>query len=143
MAGAVDELLKKREELSERRQALAQEVARIDKDVAAVEHVLRLLDPSVVPTSPRRRRSSSADDPFAGANLTARVLMTLRAAKEPISTAACASAIAQDKGLAEGDLAIGRMSSRISALLASLEGRGRVRRAGTVDGRKNLWEIAR
>ncbi|WP_046867463.1 hypothetical protein [Microvirga massiliensis] len=108
MAGVVDALLRRRGELSERCQALMLEIAQFDKDVAAVDHVLRLLDPSVVPATPRRRRLPSIDDTFAGENLTARVLMNLKAAQEAISTAACASAIAQDKGIAEGDPAIRR-----------------------------------
>jgi hypothetical protein len=35
-----------------------------------------------------------------------------------------------------------RFLTQVSAALIALTKRGRVRQAGTVDGRKHLWEIA-
>lgn len=142
MAGAVEELLKKRAELTEQRQTLEQQIKQIDSDVAAIDKVARLFAPSILPTVAPRKRALGGRSPFSGENLSAIVLKTIREAKEPISTAACSAAIAMDKGLGD-DPFVSTMSSRISATLSNLEKRGRVRQAGTVDGRKNLWEIAR
>uniref|UniRef100_UPI001E467685 hypothetical protein n=1 Tax=Microvirga roseola TaxID=2883126 RepID=UPI001E467685 len=146
MAGAVEELLKKRAELTEQRQTLEQQIKQIDSDVAAIDQVARLFDPSILPTTTPRKRAPTGINPFSGENLSAIVLKTIREAKEPISTAACSAAIAKDtkdKGLSEDDPFLKMMPSRISATLSNLEKRGRVRQTGTVDGRKNLWEIAR
>jgi hypothetical protein len=143
MAGAVEELLRKRGELTERRRTLEQEIKQVDNDVAAIDQVARLFNPSILPTTTARKRVPAGSNPFSGENLTAVVLKILREAREPISTAACSSAIAGGKGLAEDDPFLKTMPSRISAVLSDLEKRGRVRQAGTVHGRKNLWEIAR
>ncbi|MBZ6079028.1 hypothetical protein [Microvirga puerhi] len=143
MAGAVEELLKKRGELTERRRTLEQEIKQIDSDLAAIDQVARLFDPSILPTITSRKKLPAGSNPLTGENLSAIALKTIREAKESISTAACSSAIARDKGLAEDDPFFKAMPSRISATLSNLEKRGRVRQAGTVDGRKNLWEIAR
>jgi len=143
MAGAVEELLKKRAELTEQRQTLEQQIKQIDSDVAAIDQVARLFDPSILPTTTPRKRAPAGRNPFSGENLSAIVLKTIREAKEPISTAACSAAIVRDKRLPEDDPFLKMMPSRISATLSNLERRGRVRQTGTVDGRKNLWEIAR
>lgn len=50
MVGAVEELLKKRAELTERHQTLEQQIKQIDSDVAAIDQAARLFDPSI----PRR-----------------------------------------------------------------------------------------
>ncbi|MXQ14894.1 hypothetical protein, partial [Microvirga makkahensis] len=143
MAGAVEELLKKRAELTGQRQTLEQQIKQIDGDVAAIDQVARLFDSSILPTTTPRKRAPAGRSPFSGENLSAIVLKTIREAKEPISTAACSAAIARDKGLSGDDPFLRTMPSRISATLLNLEKRGRVRQTGTVDGRKNLWEIAR
>lgn len=143
MAGAVEELFKKRAGLTEQRQTLEQQIKQIDSDVAAIDQVARLFDPSILLTVAPRKRAPAGRSPFSGENLSAIALKTIREAKEPISTAACSAAIAMDKGLGEDDPFVATMSSRISATLSNLEKRGRVRQVGTVDGRKNLWEIAR
>jgi len=143
MAAAVEELLKKRAELTEQRQTLEQQIKQIDSDVAAIDKVARLFDPSILTTTTPRKRAPAGRSPFSGENLSAIVLKTIREAKEPISTAACSAAIAGDKGLSEDDPFLKTMPSRISATLSNLEKRGRVRQTGTVDGRRNLWEIAR
>ncbi|WP_414474074.1 hypothetical protein [Microvirga sp. M2] len=136
--------MKKRGEPSERRRILEQEIKQIGSHVAAIDQVAKLFDPSILPTTiSRKRLPASSGNAFTGENPSAIVLKTIRDAKEPISTAACSAAIARQKGLAEDDPFLKTMPSRISATLPNLEKRGRVRQAGTLDGRKDLWEIAR
>ncbi len=50
MAGAVEELMDKRAELIEQSQTLEQQIKRIDSDVAAIDLVAMLFDPSILPT---------------------------------------------------------------------------------------------
>jgi len=103
MAGAVEELLKKRAELTEQRQALEKEIKQIDSDVAAIDQVASLFDPSILPTVGPRKRAPAGRSPSSGESLSAIVLKMIREAKESISTAACSAAIARDKGLSEDD----------------------------------------
>ncbi len=66
MAGAVEELLKKRAELT--------------SDVAAIDQVTRLFDTSIPPTATPRERAPAGRSPFLGENLSAIVLKTIREA---------------------------------------------------------------
>ncbi len=112
MAGAVEELLKKRAELTEQRQTLGQQIKQIDSDVAAIDQVARLFHPSILLTTTPRKRVPGGRSPFSGENLSAIALKTIWEAKEPISAAACAAAIARDKGLSEDDPFLKTMPSR-------------------------------
>jgi hypothetical protein len=50
--------------------------------------------------------------------------------------------IAERHGVAANDLSLPLFVTHVSAALISLMKRNRVRQAGSVDGRKHLWEIA-
>jgi hypothetical protein len=103
MADAVEESMKKPAELTEQRQTLEQRIKQNDSDVAAIDQVARLFDPSILPTTTPRKRASACISPFSGENLNATALKTIRKAKGPISTAAFSAVIVMDKGLGEGD----------------------------------------
>lgn len=64
------------------------------------------------------------------------------ARREPLSSSDCTSRIAAKYGVAADNPALPRFVTHVSAGLNSLVKRKRVRQVGTVDGRKNLWEIA-
>lgn len=69
-------------------------------------------------------------------------LEALRDAARPLSTADCASAVAERHGLSADGPSMSLFVTHVSAALNVLSKRNRVRRVGTVDGRKHLWEIA-
>jgi hypothetical protein len=58
MKGAVEELLKKRAELTEQRQTLERQIKQIDSDVAAIDQVARLFNPSGIRSRGRIREPS-------------------------------------------------------------------------------------
>ena len=70
------------------------------------------------------------------------ILEVLREAGQPLSTAGCTCMIAERHGVAANDPSLPLFVTHVSAALNSLRKRSRVRQAGTVDGRKHLWEIA-
>jgi len=54
----------------------------------------------------------------------------------------CAARLATKLGLVDDDARVGDIANRLSAVLDQLSKADRVRHAGTVDGRRHLWEIA-
>jgi hypothetical protein len=141
------------EELKEKRTAIETEVleaeARIKvlrEDMAAIDRVIGIYDPSQAPAEvrPKRKRAVSATLPEALAkmNKTAAILEVLREAGRPLSTAECINIIADRHHLELDHGTHDKFTTHVSASLSSLVKRGRVRRAGTIEGNKRLWEIA-
>ena len=141
------------EELKGKRTAIEAEVleaeARIKvlrEDMAAIDRVIRIYDPSQAPVVPRPKRtravSAALPEALATMNKTAAILDVLREAGRPLSTAECINIIA-DRHQVELDPATqDKFTTHVSASLSSLVKRGRVRHAGTIEGNKRLWEIA-
>lgn len=145
MSGAVRELLTKREEMQERRRALLVEVAAVDADLAALDRVLRLLNPAYAPADPprkRRKTGTALNGLFADENVTTLVLEALRTAESPMTSRDCAEVLAARKQVSADDERFPDIVNRISSTLGNLASRSRVRRTA-VNGREVLWEVAR
>jgi len=144
-----EELKRKRTELIGDMEQLALRVEMIKKQVAAIDQVITIYDPAHKDSSAAKTNKTLArqEAPLPAAlgklNKSAAILEDLREAGEPLSSADCTSRIVAKHGVAADDPALPRFVTHISAGLSSLVKRERVRQVGTVDGRKNLWEIAR
>jgi hypothetical protein len=68
-------------------------------------------------------------------------LRTLRQAGRPITTGECALAFAREVGLEQDDRRMGKIGNRFSQVLDQLAKTNRVRRAGTTENHRHLWEI--
>ncbi|WP_230533213.1 hypothetical protein [Microvirga roseola] len=147
--GIAEELKRKRTELIGEMEQLALRIETIKKQVAAIDQVIAIYDPAHRDSSAARANQKLArqEAPLPAAlvklNKSAAILEVLREAGEPLSSADCTNRIVAKHGVAADDPALPRFVTHISAGLSSLVKRERVRQVGTVDGRKNLWEIAR
>jgi hypothetical protein len=147
--GIEEELKRKRTELLGDMEQLALRIETIKKQVAAIDQVIAIYDPAhKAPSAARTNRKLARQevplpDALVKLNKAAAILEILREAGEPLSSADCTSRIAARRGVAADDPALPRFVTHISAGLSSLAKRKRVRQVGTVDGHKNLWEIAR
>jgi hypothetical protein len=143
-----EELKRKRAELLGEADELAHRIETIRKQVSAIDQVIAIYDPAhtaplATTAAPKRSRQAAPLPIELGQlNKTAAILEVLREAGEPLSSADCTSRIAEKHGVAADDPALPLFVTHISAGLNSLMKRNRVRQAGTVDGRKHLWEIA-
>jgi len=143
-----EELKRKRAELIGEVEDLTARLQVINGQVAAIDQVITIYDPAYAsqgsaPTKPQRPKVSQQLPPeFARINKSEASLEALRDAGRPISTADCASAVAERYGLPGNGPAMSLFVTHVSAALNVLSKRNRVRRVGTVDGRKHLWEIA-
>ncbi|CAH1675224.1 hypothetical protein ARD30_21695 [Bosea thiooxidans] len=143
-----EELKRKRAELLGEVEELKARIQAIDGQVSAIDQVIAIYDPAHVPrgsaaTKPQRPRAAQQLPPeFARINKNEAILEVLREAEQPLSTADCTSRIAERNGADADDPSMPRFLTQVSAALIALTKRGRVRQAGTVDGRKHLWEIA-
>jgi hypothetical protein len=143
-----EELKRKRTDLLGEAEELAARIAAINAQVSAIDQVITIYDPAYAPersmaVKPRRAKDSKPLPPeLARINKSAAILEVLREADRPLSTADCTCAVAERHDVAANDPALSLFATHISAALNSLMKRNRVRQAGTVDGRKHLWEIA-
>lgn len=141
----VRELRRKQDDLRCDRQALADKMAEINDQIAAFDTVIQAYEPGHLPAKkkPRqsRKRGNFLDGLFAGDNLNARILNTLRLAQTPISSHECATRVALQKGVAEDDPRISDISGRVSIQLSNLARNNRVEQIKG-DGRASLWRIA-
>lgn len=151
MSVVSDELKAKRVELAAEAQSLAAQVVELQAQVAAVDSVIRIYEPDWMPekAAPKRRgrppKTEAAlelESIFGKTNKRQMTLEILRMAGQPMSTADCAQAFAAKHGLASDDPRMGTIANRLSSVLDALHKAGRVRHAGTVDGRRHQWEIA-
>src|SRR3546814_20803529 len=100
-----------------RRDGLKAEIAKIDEDVAALDRVLALLDPSYQPTDAPKSRKRTSSLGFSRGELSEGILEALRDASAPISVADCAETLAKRKGISTEDL------NRFKDNASSTEGR--------------------
>jgi hypothetical protein len=143
-----EELKRKRAELLGEVEELLLRIETIKMQVSAIDQVIAIYDPAHAQQSPSRmgRKQSRHAIPIPSAlkrlNKAEAILEALREAGEPLSSADCTNRIAAKHGVAADDPALPRFVSHVSAGMNSLAKRKRIRLVGTVDGRKNLWEIA-
>jgi hypothetical protein len=150
----VEDLKRKRAELTERIQAVIREHLALQGQVVALDKVITLYEPDYTPEKahgPRRRGRPRNEGLAPAAEINAllsavnkrqAVLEILRDADRPLTTAECAAKLAERLGLKDDDPRLGQIANRLSASLDSLTKAERVRHAGMVDGRRVLWEIA-
>ena len=143
-----EELKRKRAELLGEAEGLAARIEAINAQVSAIDQVIAIYDPAYAlersaAARPRRAKDTRPLPPELGRiNKSEAILEVLREASRPLSTADCTCKIAERHGVAANDPALPLFVTHVSAALNSLMKRSRVRQAGTVDGRKHLWEIA-
>lgn len=140
------ELGRKKADLEGEIGELAARIQILKGQVAAIDQVIAIYDPSApLAKEPRRRpegRAAALPPALASINKTEAILETLREAGQPLSSKACATMIGERHDLPSDDPCLPRFAQHVSASLNGLMKRGRVRQAGTVDGRQHLWEIA-
>ncbi len=143
-----EELKRKRAELLGEAAELAARIEAINVQVSAIDQVIALYDPAYAlersAAAKRRRAKDSKQLPpeLARINKSDAILEALREASRPLSTADCTCVVAERHGVSSNDPSMPLFVTHVSAALNSLMKRNRVRQAGTVDGRKHLWEIA-
>ena len=142
------ELKRKRAELLGEVEELVLRIETIKKQVSAIDQVIAIYDPAHAQhlSSRMGHKQSRQAIPIPPAlkrlNKTEAILEALREAGEPLSSADCTNRIAAKHRVAPDDPGLPRFVTHVSAGLNSLVKRKRVRQVGTVNGRKNLWEIA-
>lgn len=143
-----EELKQKRAELIGEIEELTTRIHTINGQVAAIDQVIAIYDPAYAPqgsapAKPQRPKVSQQLPPeLARINKNEAILEVLREAERPLSTADCTTRIAERNGADADDPSMPRFLTQVSAALIALTKRGRVHQAGTIDGRKHLWEIA-
>lgn len=141
----VRELRRKQDDLKADRKALVDQIAEIDRKIAAVDTVIQIYEPEYSPRNAAAQRTCKRGQIlgglFAEDNLSARILNTLRLAQTPISTHECAIRVAQQKEIAEDDPRMSEIAGRVSIQLSGLAKRNRVEQIKG-DGRASLWRVA-
>jgi hypothetical protein len=143
-----DEPKRKRTELLAEIDALALRIETITVQISAIDQVIAIYDPAYAPersaaAKPQRGKDSRQLPPALDwINKSEAILEVLREAGQPLSTVDCTCRIAAWHGVAANDPSLPLFVTHVSAALNSLMRRSRVRQAGTVDGRKHLWEVA-
>ncbi len=141
----VRELRRKQDDLKADRQALVDQIAEIDKQIAAVDTVIQIYEPGHSPrkaASPRTgKRGQFLGGLFATDNLFARILNTLRLAQTPISSHECTIRVALQKDIPEDDPRMPELANRVAISLSGLAKRNRVEQIRG-DGRAYLWRVA-
>lgn len=143
-----EELKRKRAELLGEVEEFTARIQAINGQISAIDQVIAIYDPAyallgtAAPKPPRPKAAKQLPPEFARINKNEAILEVLREAEQPLSTADCTSRIAERNGADADDPSMPRFLTQVSAALIALTKRGRVRQAGTVDGRKHLWEIA-
>lgn len=140
MSALVD-LAAKRRALVDRRRALKAELTGLARDISALDHVLRLVDPEYRPEAHRSNKSRPGKLPFAHGEMITVALDTLRRIGRSMSAADCARVLIDDRNLS--DELHQSMANRFSALFAQKAASGQVRRVANGDGHHVKWEIAR
>lgn len=149
------ELKQKRAGLEERLQEIIKEQADIQRLMSAMDLVIASYEPDYQPTSstesqrrrgrpPKEKNSVSKEvaELFKGVNKRQAVLEVLREANQPISTAECAERLCRKLHIEADPDKLAFICNRLSAVLNHLWNAKRIRQAGTLDGRRVLWEIA-
>lgn len=153
MVEIVDGLKAKLVEIDDRIDLLRREIGDLEDQRDAFLKVIRVYDPeftlgNAVPRKPRSAQrgtaSSRVTELLKGKNNRHVVLDILRRAERPTSSSEIARQFAADAELGvEAERLETALASRFSATLDGLQKQGLVKHAGTVDGRRHLWEISR
>jgi hypothetical protein len=153
MVEIVDGLKAKLVEIDTQIAILRREIGTLEEQRAAFVKVIRVYDPKFTSgnDAPRKRRSaqrgtasSRVTELLRGKNNRHVVLDILRRSSRPTSSSEIAKQFATDVELGEeAERLETALASRFSATLDGLQKQGLVKHAGTVDGRRHLWEISR
>lgn len=151
MSAAIDELIAHRAMMLSRREALVAELKTLDTDMAAVTHVVSLLDParaaSLKVTSkhdnrPRDRpHKMEPEVAFAPGEMAQGMLEVLRDAKALMDVGSVTRAMLTAKGVDPQTVLLARLSRRLSTNMQKLFERGRLKKHFSPDGIR--WEIDR
>ncbi len=153
MVGVVDGLKAKLVEIDTQIELLHRQISTLEDQRVAFVKVIKVYDPeftlaTVASTRPRSTERGSASsrvtELLKGKNNRHVVLDILRRADGPTTSSKIAKQFAIDIKLEEeAERLDTALASRFSATLDGLQKQGLVRHAGTVDGRRHLWEISR
>lgn len=153
MVKIVDELKAKLVEIDAQIELLHRQIGALADQKEAFEKVIKVYAPefkTAGATSKRPRStargtaSSRVTELLRGKNNRHVVLDILRRSDRPTSSSEIARQFATDVELGEEtDRLETALASRFSATLDGLQKQGLVKHAGTVDGRRHLWEISR
>jgi hypothetical protein len=139
MGGVTDELLVKRGEFVARRRVLKGELTKLAADIAAIDRVIRMVDPDHQTVEQQVERK--AISPFVSGELTPAALEALRKLG-PTTSSACAEAILSAKGMPTDPATVAHVANRVSAIFSQKANNGQVSRAGSGTGRQLIWQIA-
>jgi len=141
----VRELRRKQDDLKADRKALVDQIAEIDRKMAAVDMVIQICEPGHSPTKASAQRGRKGgkflDGLFADDNISAMILNTLRLAQTPISSHECAIRVALQKDIPKDDPRMPEIANRVAICLSGLATRNRVEQIKG-DGRAFLWRVA-
>lgn len=153
MVDVVSELKEKLVEIDAQIERLRREIDALDDQRAAFETVIKVYDPEFrMAVAPLKRRHGSSKETagsrvteiLKGKNNRHVVLDILRRSEKPATSVEVARLFSKDAELGEEAEGLETaLASRFSATLDGLQKQGLVKHAGTVDGRKHLWEICR
>ncbi|WP_413711643.1 hypothetical protein [Rhizobium sp. Rhizsp82] len=153
MVEIVDGLKAKLVEIDTQIELLRRQIGNLEDQSAAFVKVIRAYDPDFMTTgaalkrsrsTPRETASSRVTGLLKGKNNRHVVLDILRRSDRPTSSSEIARQFSTDVDLGEeAERLETALASRFSATLHGLQKQGLVRHAGTVDGRRHLWEISR
>ena len=136
-----EDLVQKRRSLMDRRRELKAELTGLARDISALDHVLRMMDPQYRSEAPKSNKGRSGKLPNAHGEITTVALETLRRIGQPISAADCARAVLEARKLPDDFQP--QMAVKLSVLFAQKAASGQLRRVVNGDGRHVKWEIAR
>lgn len=153
MVEIVDGLKSKLVEIDTQIEMLRRQIGDLEDQKDAFVKVIKVYDPefALVNAAPRKPRSaqrgtasSRVTELLRGKNNRHVVLDILRRSDRPTSSSEIARQFAADAELGEeAERLETALASRFSATLDGLQKQGLVKHAGTVDGRRHLWEISR
>jgi len=145
LSSVADELKLKREALLLDVNDAEARIKVLAADIAAIERVIRVYDPSYVPDAAkkasRRREHVQMPERLAQMNKTEALLEILRDASTPKTTAECTMLILERAGVSLDEAALSVFTTRVSASLNGLVKRGRVRHAGSAGRNRHAWMI--
>lgn len=145
MSSVIDELKSKREALRFEVKEAEARMKVLAADIAAIERVIRVYDPSYVPDAAkkasRRREHVQMPERLVQMNKTEALLEVLREASTPQTTAECTTLILEREGVSLDEAALSVFTTRVSASLNGLAKRGRVRHAGSAGRNRHTWMI--
>jgi len=153
MVEIVDGLKAKLGEIDTQIELLRRQIGDLEDQRAAFGKVIRVYDPEFTLGNAAPRKPRSAQRGTAGIRVTELlnsknnrhvVLDIMRRSDRPTSSSEIAKQFATDVELGEeAERLETALASRFSATLDGLQKQGLVKHAGTVDGRRHLWEISR